>query len=135
KTPSPGLLGGIASLLDLVNNSNMGSGSSKPKKTRIVIVFGATGSQGGSVISSLRTDSGLTVKAVTKYPESDKAKELSESGIEIITADQDDVDSLKLAINGAYGVGLEDVKDGAQSEPVEAKHQISSYMKTIGRLS
>lgn len=72
---------------------------------KIITVFGATGAQGGGLAHAILDDpqSEFTVRAVTRDPDSDKAKELAQKGAEIIKADVDDVESIKKALEGAYG--------------------------------
>ena len=50
------------------------------------------------------TSSEFSLRAVTRNPDSDKAKALSAAGAEVVSADLDDVESLKKAFAGAYGV-------------------------------
>jgi uncharacterized protein YbjT (DUF2867 family) len=75
-----------------------------PQKKNIV-VFGATGAQGGGVARAILQDSNseFAVRAVTRNPDSDKAKELAGMGAEVVVADIDDRESLKKALEGAYG--------------------------------
>ncbi len=75
---------------------------------KIIVVFGATGAQGGGLANAILNDknSDFTVRAVTRDPSSDKAKALEESGAEVVKADIDDFDSVKKALNGAYGAFL-----------------------------
>jgi uncharacterized protein YbjT (DUF2867 family) len=74
-----------------------------PKK--IIVVFGATGAQGGGVARAILNDtnSEFAVRAVTRDPNSDKAKELAQMGAELVAADIDDLQSIKRALSGAYG--------------------------------
>jgi uncharacterized protein YbjT (DUF2867 family) len=44
------------------------------------------------------------VRAVTRDPSSEKAKALAAKGAEIVSADLDDIESLRKAFSGAYGV-------------------------------
>ncbi|XP_013418013.1 nmrA-like family domain-containing protein 1 [Lingula anatina] len=73
------------------------------KSARIVVVFGATGTQGGPVAKALAGDPQYKVRAVTRNPGSAKGKALSQIGCEVVKADIDDVASLKSALSGAYG--------------------------------
>ncbi|MGW7440687.1 NmrA/HSCARG family protein [Streptomyces sp. NPDC054849] len=75
---------------------------------RTVTVFGATGHQGGSFVRATLADrdSGFAVRAVTRRPDSEKAKELERLGAEVVRADLDDEDSLVAALEGAYGAFL-----------------------------
>ena len=68
-----------------------------------VLVFGATGQQGGSVASALK-NKGWPVRALVRDPNSVKAKALSDLGVELLQGDFSDVASLKNAMTGVYGV-------------------------------
>ncbi len=72
---------------------------------KIIVVFGATGAQGGGLARAILSDpkSEFTVRAVTRDPNSDKAKALAALGAEVVAADIDDVESLKRVLKGAYG--------------------------------
>jgi uncharacterized protein YbjT (DUF2867 family) len=72
---------------------------------KIIVVFGATGAQGGGLARAILTDSNseFAVRAVTRNPDSDKAKELAKMGAEVVTGDIDDMQSLKRILEGAYG--------------------------------
>src|SRR5205085_11124728 len=72
---------------------------------KIIVVFGATGAQGGGVAHAILNDvnSEFAVRAVTRDPNSEKAKELAKLGAEIMQADVDDPASIRLALEGAYG--------------------------------
>lgn len=73
---------------------------------RIIAVLGATGAQGGSLAYAMLNDpnSEFKVRAITRNPNSDKAKALSNAGAEVAAADLDDKDSLIKVFSGAYGV-------------------------------
>jgi uncharacterized protein YbjT (DUF2867 family) len=75
-----------------------------PQK-KIISVFGATGAQGGGLVHAIVNDpdSEFAVRAITRDPNSDKAKELAKLGAEVVAANIDDPESLKRALNGAYG--------------------------------
>jgi uncharacterized protein YbjT (DUF2867 family) len=68
-----------------------------------VLVFGATGQQGGSVATALRSQ-GWQVKALVRDPNSDKAKALAAQGIEPVRGDLTDIQSIQAAMVSAYGV-------------------------------
>lgn len=72
---------------------------------KIIAVFGATGAQGGSLARAILNDkdSAFAVRAITRDPASDKAKELAAMGAEVVQADIDDRPSLQKALEGAYG--------------------------------
>src|SRR4051794_7684586 len=78
-----------------------------PQK-KIIVVFGATGAQGGGVARAILNDknSSFAVRAVTRDPDSDKAKQLASMGAEVVAADIDDKQSMKKALSDAYGAYL-----------------------------
>ncbi len=72
---------------------------------KIVAVVGATGAQGGGVVDALLDDpgGGFRVRALTRNPDSDKARALQARGAEVVPADADDPESLAAAFAGAHG--------------------------------
>ena len=60
---------------------------------RPILVAGATGRQGGSVVRHL-LQRRLAVRALVQNPHSDRAKGLADQGIEIAQGDMDDLTSL-----------------------------------------
>jgi len=73
---------------------------------KVIVVMGATGAQGGSVVRAMKDDHRFHVRAATRNPNSDKAKELVKQGIDVIKVDMDDATSCKQALKGAHGVFL-----------------------------
>jgi len=73
---------------------------------KIIAVVGATGAQGSGLVRAILSDpsGGFVARALTRDVNSDKAKELSKLGAEVVAADVYDEESLKLAFKGAYGV-------------------------------
>ena len=72
---------------------------------KIIAVVGATGAQGGGLVRAILDDpeGRFAVRALTRNPDSDKAKSLSAAGAEVVAADLDDEASLVEALDGAYG--------------------------------
>lgn len=72
---------------------------------KIIAITGATGAQGGGLAWAILNDkdTDFVVRALTRNPDSDKAKALSDAGAEVIKADIDDYESLRNALEGAYG--------------------------------
>ncbi len=72
---------------------------------KIITVFGATGAQGGGLVRAICNDSNseFTARAVTRDPNSDKAKELAKLGAEVVYGDLSDSASVHKALKGAYG--------------------------------
>jgi uncharacterized protein YbjT (DUF2867 family) len=73
---------------------------------KIIAIIGATGAQGGGLANAVLSDKTgeFAVRAITRDAASDKAKALAEQGAEVFAADLDNVESLKKAFTGAYGV-------------------------------
>jgi uncharacterized protein YbjT (DUF2867 family) len=72
---------------------------------KIIAVIGATGAQGGGLVRAILEDKtgGFAARAVTRDPNSDKAKALKALGAEVVAGDVDDPASLARAFEGAYG--------------------------------
>ncbi len=72
---------------------------------KIIAIMGATGAQGGGLARAILNDptSEFAVRAITRDTNSPKADELRALGAEVVSADIDDVESLKKAFEGAYG--------------------------------
>ncbi len=66
----------------------------------VVVVVGATGKQGGAVAKSL-LERGHVVRAVTRNPDSPKAKEIASAGATIVRASLEDTAALTKALTGA----------------------------------
>ena len=73
---------------------------------KIIAVVGATGAQGGGLVRAILSDasSGFAARAITRDVTSDTAKELAKLGAEVVATDVFDLESLKKAFQGAYGV-------------------------------
>ena len=71
---------------------------------RTVLVTGATGNQGGAVAHELLSGGGYRVRAMTRKPDSEKARALKQAGAEIVAGDLNDEASLRKAMQGAWGV-------------------------------
>jgi len=73
---------------------------------KVIAVVGSTGAQGGGLCRAILDDPSheFSCRAITRDPEKDKARALAAKGAEVVRADLDDVESLKKAFAGAYGV-------------------------------
>ncbi|XP_046554651.1 nmrA-like family domain-containing protein 1 [Haliotis rubra] len=99
---------------------------------KVVVVFGATGRQGGSVARALVKDGQFTVRAITRHGDSEKAKELEKEGCDVVVADLDDKPSVVEAMRGAYGVFLvtnywEDMDE--EREFIEGKNAVDAAIE------
>jgi uncharacterized protein YbjT (DUF2867 family) len=68
---------------------------------KLIVVVGATGGQGGSVIASFLKDENWKIRGLTRNPESERAKALSAMGVEMVKGDLGDLASLERAFSGA----------------------------------
>jgi uncharacterized protein YbjT (DUF2867 family) len=68
-----------------------------------ILVFGATGQQGGSVAAALLA-AGWPVRALVRDPASPKAGALSDAGVELVHGNLADPDSVRAAMFGVHGV-------------------------------
>ncbi len=75
---------------------------SRDRKT--ILVFGATGGQGGSVARHLLERGVFDVRAFTRNPDSASAQQLRDAGAEVVKGDLDDRASIRAALDGVYGV-------------------------------
>lgn len=92
-----------------------------------IVVFGATGAQGGGVVRAILSDPAneFAVRAVTRNADSEKAKEFAAMGAEVVTADIDDPQSIRKALEGAYGAYFVTFfwsHFSAEKEKEEARH-------------
>ena len=71
--------------------------------SRLMLVTGATGQQGGSVARRL-LDGGFRVRGITRNPESDAASKLAGLGAEMVRAEFTDTGSLTAALEGVDAV-------------------------------
>ncbi|KAL3422173.1 NmrA-like family protein [Phlyctema vagabunda] len=75
---------------------------------KVLVVFGATGAQGGSVVKSILSDSKTrevwTVRGVTRDTSKPSAKALEALGAETVAADLSDKSTFPKALEGAYAV-------------------------------
>jgi uncharacterized protein YbjT (DUF2867 family) len=70
----------------------------------LIVVLGATGNQGGSVVDALLSEKKWKVRGVSRNPDSDKGKALKAKGVEVVDADFNDIQSIRKAFHGAWGV-------------------------------
>jgi nucleoside-diphosphate-sugar epimerase len=72
-------------------------------ETPLLVVLGATGNQGGSVVSYFLSlpDAPYAIRGVTRDPSSSKSTALASRGVEMVAGDFDDPSSLDAAFKGA----------------------------------
>jgi uncharacterized protein YbjT (DUF2867 family) len=74
-----------------------------PDSTRVILVTGATGQQGGAAMRHL-VRGGWAVRALVRNPEGDKANALKQAGAELVKGDLYDRPSVDAALKGVHGV-------------------------------
>jgi len=79
-------------------------------QTKLILVTGATGQQGGAVARAL-LNYGQKIRIMTRHPE--KAAGLAKAGAEVVKGDLTNQADLQAAVRGIYGVF-------AMSTPFEA---------------
>ncbi|KZV83873.1 NAD(P)-binding protein [Exidia glandulosa HHB12029] len=75
-----------------------------PPKEIIAVCGGVRGLQGSSVVKFLLRDNIFQARALTRDVESPKAIELVKLGVQVVYADFDKPETLKVAFEGVYGV-------------------------------
>ncbi len=70
--------------------------------SKVVVISGATGQQGGATARAL-AGKGFTIRALTRKPDSEAAQALKALGAEIVQAELDDEASVRAALKGAWG--------------------------------
>ena len=70
---------------------------------RTILITGVTGRQGGTTAREL-AGKGFRVRGMTRKPDSETARELESLGVEVVAGDLDNEESLKRAVEGAWGV-------------------------------
>ncbi|KAK2735195.1 hypothetical protein FQN57_001335 [Myotisia sp. PD_48] len=101
----------------------------------ILVVIGATGKQGGSVVNSILGDkkaaSRFSIRAVTRNLSKPAAQALTKRGIKCVKADLNDKASLVAAFNGAYAVfGVTDFWETRNREmEIQQGHNLADAAK------
>jgi uncharacterized protein YbjT (DUF2867 family) len=92
---------------------------------RLILVTGATGQQGGATLRRLR-QKGFAIRALTRNPDSTKAKQLAGQGVEVVKGDQKNEEELRRALDGVHGVfGVQTFfEEGVESEVEQGKRLV-----------
>ncbi|HEX2833164.1 MAG TPA: NmrA/HSCARG family protein [Thermoanaerobaculia bacterium] len=98
--------------------------------TNTILVFGATGAQGGSVARNLLSRGKFNVRVITRKPDSDASNALRALGAEIVPGDLDDPASLDAALEGVYGVfGVTNFWEHFDREEIHGKNLVQAVAK------
>jgi uncharacterized protein YbjT (DUF2867 family) len=104
-------------------------------KQGLIVVFGATGAQGGSVARALVKEGKFKVRGITRHADSDAAKALKAQGVEVVAADLAKKDTLVKAVEGAWGVfGVtqfwqKDIMSNPQHELEQGKNLVDACVE------
>jgi len=115
-----------------------------------ILVTGATGLQGGSVVEHLLNDGNFNIVALTRDPTKEAAKKLVEKGVKVVKGDLGDVDSLREAFKGVDGAFLvtqfwekfsedQEFKDGKNfidvAKESKVKHIVFSTLEDVEKIA
>lgn len=107
------------------------------KESRTILVTGATGHQGGTALRHLR-EKGFTVRALTRDPTKDAARQLVGPRTEVMGGDLNDKASVARALDGVQGVysvqssveqGVEgEVREGILLADEAKLHRVTTHL-------
>jgi uncharacterized protein YbjT (DUF2867 family) len=106
-----------------------GCGMSEQKT---IAVIGATGQQGGGLAQAILEHGEFKLRAITRKPDSDKARTLREAGADVVVADIDAVESLVSAFEGAHGAFVV-TNFWEHFSPEKEKQQIRNLAEAVQR--
>lgn len=86
--------------------------------SKLITVFGATGSQGGSVVQSLlqNKSQSFKIRGITRNTDSEKARALASQGVEVVKADGLLKQEVLEAFKGSWGVFVNTNSDDPVSQ-------------------
>ncbi len=98
----------------------------------VVLVTGATGQQGGAVARELLSRE-HSVKAMTRNPNSQRARALADLGATVVQGDLDDASSLESALEGAWGVfAVQNTWEAGVEREEEQGKRIAEIARKVG---
>jgi uncharacterized protein YbjT (DUF2867 family) len=99
---------------------------------RTVLITGVTGKQGGATARELQ-GKGFRLRGMTRRPQSADARTLADLGIDIVEGDFNDEDSLKRAVDGAWGVyAVQNTWEaGVEGEEMQG-HRVAKVSRAAG---
>ncbi|KAK5707375.1 hypothetical protein LTR17_020771 [Elasticomyces elasticus] len=71
---------------------------------KLIVVLGATGNQGGSVVTTFLEDAAWKVRGITRNKSSAKAQSLEARGVQVVEADMSRPTGLEAAFDGASAI-------------------------------
>ena len=107
--------------------------------SKLLVVFGATGNQGGSVVDYVSKDPELSkeyrLRAVTRDPSSASSQALEKTGAEVVKGDLEDEKSIKAALEGAHAVFLVTTSiydDKLEEREIRVGHSVADLAVAAG---
>ncbi len=99
---------------------------------RLILVCGATGSQGGAVARSL-LDRGFRVRGLTRNPQKPEAQALADQGAEVVQGDMADRSSMDSVLEGTHGVfSVQNFWETGYDREVQQGKTVADAAKTAG---
>ncbi|KZT59934.1 NAD(P)-binding protein [Calocera cornea HHB12733] len=95
---------------------------------KLVVVAGATGQQGGSVVKALLSHGGYAIRGLTRDTASASSQSLIAKGVEMVKASLLDKDSLIVAFKGAYAVYGVTIPNTPDSETDMGKNMVDACL-------
>ncbi|CUA67710.1 NmrA-like family domain-containing protein 1 [Homo sapiens] [Rhizoctonia solani] len=107
----------------------MPTDTSKP----LIVVCGATGAQGSSVVEYLLRDGGYRVRALTRNPDGASAKQLRNRGVDVVMCDIGILEQVVLAFTGAYAVyGVTNFWEHGEAAEIQQGKNLADAAKACG---
>jgi uncharacterized protein YbjT (DUF2867 family) len=89
---------------------------------KTILVIGATGHQGRSVVRALKKHPEYKVRGLVRHAKKDAARDLARQGVEVVEGDLDNFKSLENAMKDVYGVfSYQGLADGVLKEEERGK--------------
>lgn len=99
---------------------------------KIILIFGATGNQGGAVVNAM-LNTNFKIRAVSRNPNNEKSKSLTNKGIDVVKADFEDEASLHDAMKGVYGVySIQNFMQGGSKKEIVHGKLVANVAKKAG---
>jgi len=93
---------------------------------KLIVVLGASGTQGSSVVTALLKHGGYDVRGITRNPNTPWAEALKDKGVEVVSANLVEKDSLIKAFDGAYAVFGVTIPFTEDSEEVQGRNIVDA---------
>ncbi|KAK5030403.1 hypothetical protein LTS07_005187 [Exophiala sideris] len=102
--------------------------------SKLIVVLGGTGNQGGSVIKAFLNDSSFRVRAVARNPSSAAAQALKAKGVDVVQGEFTDISSLTQAFKGANYIYAMTPDIGVNGAAIMAEGKVASVVEEAYRL-